>query len=398
MRIAFVATLVGVLAVAAGLALASSGVPAPTITSHPVSPTNSTSASLSFTDTQSKVTFVCSLDGPSYSACTSPKTYSGLTAGTHTFHVEAKDTSGHTSEPASFTWTIDLTPPPAPAISAKPPSLSNSTSASFSFTDTEAGVSFVCKLDGGAPAACSSPKAYSGLSQGSHTFQVQARDAAGNLSGPASWTWTVDTVPPPNPTITSDPPNPSTSTSATFTFTDSEAGVSFSCRLDSGTWTACTSPATYNGLNANNSHEFSVRAVDAAGNQSGETDFIWKISANVNFTISGNAPNLLYPGAPAVSIPVKLTNPNSVPIYITSLKASLLTTGLPAGCESAWFQIAQSNISATQTVLVPANNGSATLPTQGATTPTIQMIDSHTTQNACRGANLTFSYSGSAHS
>jgi hypothetical protein len=111
------------------------------------------------------------------------------------------------------------------------------------------------------------------------------------------------------------------------------------------------------------------------------------------FTISGNAPSLLYPGAAALAIPVKLTNPNSVPIFVTSLTVSFVA---PSGCSSAWFQIAQSTISTTG-VQVPAN-GSVTLPAPGATAPTIQMVDSHTLQDACKGANLTLSYTGSAHS
>jgi hypothetical protein len=41
-------------------------------------------------------------------------------------------------------------------------------------------------------AACTSPKTYSGLSTGSHTFVVRATDPAGNTDGSASsYTWTV---------------------------------------------------------------------------------------------------------------------------------------------------------------------------------------------------------------
>src|SRR5205807_3724309 len=40
---------------------------------------------------------------------------------------------------------------------------------------------------------CSSPKTYSGLHDGTHTFEVAAQTGKGPLSPPASFTWTVDT-------------------------------------------------------------------------------------------------------------------------------------------------------------------------------------------------------------
>jgi hypothetical protein len=61
----------------------------------------------------------------------------------------------------------------------------------FKFRDTEAGVSFLCRRDGGVLSACSSPQSYSGLSLGTHTFSVKAQDAAGNQSGAANFTWTI---------------------------------------------------------------------------------------------------------------------------------------------------------------------------------------------------------------
>ncbi|HYX88851.1 MAG TPA: Ig-like domain-containing protein, partial [Gaiellaceae bacterium] len=91
-----------------------------------------------------------------------------------------------------------------------------STSASLTFSDSESGVSFLCQLDGGGFAACTSPKSYSGLGDGSHTFQVKARDAAGNDSALASRTWTVDTT---SPVVTlTSPANGSSTSNTTPTF------------------------------------------------------------------------------------------------------------------------------------------------------------------------------------
>ena len=239
--------------------------PDTTITAGPSNPTNSTAPSFSFTSTEAGSSFECRLDGAAFAACTSAKSYTGLTAGSHTFEVRATDPAGNTDgTPASQTWTIDLSAPDT-TITAGPADPTNSTSASFSFTSTEAGSTFECKLDGAAFAACTSPQSYTGLTAGSHTFQVHAIDPAGNVDATAaSRSWVVDLTPP-DTTITSGPPNPSNSTGASFTFTSSEAGSTFQCSLDGATFTSCSSPATYSGLSVG-PHLLEVRATDPAGN------------------------------------------------------------------------------------------------------------------------------------
>ena len=70
-------------------------------------------------------------------------------------------------------------------------------SASVAFSATEAGSTFECKLDAGAWSGCTSPAAYSGLSDGAHSVSVRARDAAGNTdASPAASSFTVDTSDP----------------------------------------------------------------------------------------------------------------------------------------------------------------------------------------------------------
>jgi hypothetical protein len=158
------------------------------ITSTPNNPTNQTSPSFSFSDTEAGVSFLCRLDSNSFSICSSPATYTSLAAGSHTFSVKAQDAVGNQSSVASFSWTIDTTAPPVPVITSTPNNPTNQTGATFKFSDTEKKVSFFCQLDGSGFSACSSPKKYTALAVGSHTFSVEAQDAAGNQSSAASYT------------------------------------------------------------------------------------------------------------------------------------------------------------------------------------------------------------------
>ena len=247
---------------------------APNLTSTPANPTNSTAPSFSFTG-EAGATFQCALDGAAFAACTSPKPYSGLAEGAHTFQVRQTDTAGNTGPAASRTWTVDTTPPAAPTITVAPTALTNQTSASFSFTG-EAGASFECSLDGAAFAACTSPKSYSGLADGAHAFQVRQTDSAGNTGPAASHPWTVDSTPP-NTVIDVAPSDPSAA-DVSFDFSSPDGGVTFECELDGGGFSACSSPASYTGL-ASGPHTFDVRASDAAGNvDPTPASFTWSVS------------------------------------------------------------------------------------------------------------------------
>ena len=161
--------------------------PIVTITSSPRNPTNQTSASFSFRSNKAGSDFRCKLDTGGFSDCKSPKTYGQLGEGTHTFSVKASSSAPTTT----FSWTIDLTPPPAPRIGSGPSDPTNASSASFAFSDSEAGLAFDCQLDGGSFAACTSPAAYSGVGAGTHTFAVRATDPAGNTGTAAAYGWTV---------------------------------------------------------------------------------------------------------------------------------------------------------------------------------------------------------------
>ncbi len=87
------------------------------------------------------------------------------------------------------------TSPPETTIDSGPEGTVDTSAASFNFSANEPGAIFECSLDGASFSSCSSPKAYTDLPNGAHTFAVRAIDAAGNVDAtPATRTWTVDAV------------------------------------------------------------------------------------------------------------------------------------------------------------------------------------------------------------
>ncbi len=81
----------------------------------------------------------------------------------------------------------------------------------------------------------------------------------------------------PTATLTSSPSSPSASTSASFGFTVDDATAATSCKLDTGSVTACSSPVSYSSL-SDGSHTFTVGVTDPAGN-SGSATHSWTVDA-----------------------------------------------------------------------------------------------------------------------
>ncbi len=203
--------------------------------------------------------------------------------------MQATDAFGHVDlTPAVYAWTID-TVAPNTTFTGTPPALTNGTSVRFDFVSTEAGSTFGCSLDGAAFSTCTSPTILHGLAAGSHTFQVQATDQAGNTDPtPASFTFTIDIA---APSLTSfivntpalDTTNGPANVSTTLTMTDDASGVSTptvdmtsptgflrsgSCVLSSGTLLNRTYQCTGTLPQYSESvvWQFSVRLRDVAGN------------------------------------------------------------------------------------------------------------------------------------
>jgi hypothetical protein len=144
-----------------------------------------------------------------------------LADGQHSLTARATDTAGNVTTSASRTINTENAAPTV-TIDAGPADPSSSSSALFSFHSSEAVSTFACKIDNGPFKNCSSPKNYGGLSDGSHTFQVRATDAANNTGAATTFTWTIDTV---APTVASNSPasgatNIPATTSVTATFSE----------------------------------------------------------------------------------------------------------------------------------------------------------------------------------
>jgi large repetitive protein len=242
---------------------------APTTTlagSGPSGTVATTSATFTFGSSEAG-TLECRLDGAAqWTVCTSPRTLTGLGKGSHTFAVRGRDAAGNVdATPAERTWTVD-TQAPDTTIGSGPSGLVASDEATFALSATEDGSTFECRLDDAAEwTTCSSPRTLTGLGQGSHTFRVRGRDAAGNVDPiPAERTWTVDTQAPDTSTE-SGPSGLERSAHARITLASTETGSTFECRLDAGDWTACPSAVDLDEL-ADGEHVLRARSRDAAGN------------------------------------------------------------------------------------------------------------------------------------
>ena len=244
--------------------------PNTTIDSGPSGTTNNAWPSFGFSSSEVGSSFECELDGSGFSPCSSPRSYSNLPDGPHTFSVRATDQANNTDpSPASRSFTVDTTAPQT-TINSGPQGSTDDASPSFGFSSSEGGSSFECELDGSGFSPCSSPRSYSNLPDGPHTFRVRATDPAGNTDqSPESREFEVDSAPvdtqPPNTTIDSGPSGTTNNASPSFGFSSSEGSSSFECRLDSESWSSCSSPKDYSNL-PDGPHTFSVRATDQAGN------------------------------------------------------------------------------------------------------------------------------------
>ena len=199
----------------------------------------------------------------------------------------------------------------------------------------------------------------------------------------------------PKPKITMHPNKLATSTSAKFGFGVRAGKPRFQCQLDSRPWSACQSPLAFSRL-AIGSHSFSVRVLSARGRHGNAARFRWRVLEPMDFSITPQLAGLgaLYPGAAPQALPLTISNPNPVPIFVTGLQVR--ATADPPGCGSAENLILTgSSASSAAPIKVPAS-GSVSLPAPGASAPSIQLRDLPVNQDACQRTQFPLSFAGTA--
>ncbi len=207
--------------------------PDTTITSGPSGTVASTSASFTFTSTETPATFECSprrrrVRGLHRAA----PTFTGLGQGAHTLSVRAVDSAGN-ADPTPSTRALDRRHRRAGHDHHLRPDRHRRLDLGVLHlhVDREPGDVPVLARRRRVRELHREPELHRPR-QGAHTLAVRAIDSAGNVdASPASRSWTVDTVAP-DTTIASGPTGTVASTSAAFTFTATESPVTYQCSLD----------------------------------------------------------------------------------------------------------------------------------------------------------------------
>ncbi|MFT3783399.1 MAG: Ig-like domain-containing protein [Nibricoccus sp.] len=216
----------------------------------------------------------------------------------HTNGGSMIDSNGYAVDPRLPSYTLPVikvdTTAPETTISTTPASLTANRSASFVFSGDDGSGSgiarFEASLDGGVFTSSTSPLTYTGLADGSHTVQIRAIDAAGNIDAtPAAYTWTIDATAPSTPSTPTTTVPPLTNDRWPVFSGTAEAGSTVTVYIDGnavGTTTASGSGKWFYVLASaltNGAHSIRVTATDTVGNVS-------SVSSTLNLTIDTVAP------------------------------------------------------------------------------------------------------------
>jgi hypothetical protein len=161
--------------------------PNTTITAGPSGLVSSRAAEFRFRSSEPNSSFQCRMDSGEWSSCSSPKKYTKLGQGEHTFRVRARKNGLADRSPAVRSFVVDTRAPQTTILT----DVLEGNSVMYTFEASEP-ATFSCRLDGAPFEACTSPFTTGELADEVYTFEVRARDAAGNVDQtPAASTFEI---------------------------------------------------------------------------------------------------------------------------------------------------------------------------------------------------------------
>jgi large repetitive protein len=255
---------------------------APAITDRPAETTPDDTPTWTFSG-ETGASFVCVLLRANGSevisgSCSSPNSFSLETEddGTYTFKVRQFDAAGNPGPNETDTFTLDTTPPAAPAFTSEPDADTSDPVAHWAF-DGEDGGSYECVLvkPGNVEVSqsnCTSPNDFDFTAEddGRYTFMVRQTDNVGNQGPYSTSSFNLDRIAPDAPAITSTPEY-FYDVTPEWRFAG-EAGGTYECvlvRPDASEMKNedCSSPGGFDlSDEPDGTYAFKVRQVDAAGN------------------------------------------------------------------------------------------------------------------------------------
>lgn len=290
---------------------------------------NNVAPSIGFSS-EAGATFRCSIDNSAWLTCTSPRALAGLTDASHSFRVKAVDQAGNEDQtPATWTWTVDSTPPAKPVVTSPVGGSTLSDNTPDIGGTAEPASTVTVRIDGSAigTATTAGDGSWSftpstAIPDGPHAITAIATDAAGNIS-PVSTAAnvTVDAVDP-SVTISDGPSTISKDANPLFEFDASETASKFECKLDAGPWTDCAvgdvpglSGSESFSLSTQGAHVLRIRVTDLGSRVSENVPDV-PAAAKWTWTFDSVAP-----AKPVVTGPAPLLN-NNAPSVAGSAEAS----------------------------------------------------------------------------
>ncbi|WP_232440634.1 beta strand repeat-containing protein, partial [Burkholderia ubonensis] len=199
------------------------------------------------------------------------------TEGLNDVQVRQTDIAGNTSDPTSFSFTLD-TSAAAPGVALTTDSGSSAVDhitnvGTLNLTGVETGATVEYSIDGG-----HTWSANFSATEGLNDVQVRQTDIAGNTSDPTSFSFTLDTsAAAPGVALTTDSGSSASdhvTNVGTLNLTGVETGATVEYSIDGGhTWS--TSFSAVEGLN-----DVQVRQTDVAGNTSSATSFSFTLDTS----------------------------------------------------------------------------------------------------------------------